>query len=107
MARPAACFPTNKDRFIKYVYVMHAGTNIIQPFYYWRDQITNIFLCTVQYILLSKYYLEERKWCNDNYMPSFKDQIELSTMSSTAPLLTVSALMAVGNKATKEARMGL
>lgn len=54
----------------------------------------------MQYILQSKYYLEEVTWCNKNYMPSFKDQVELSSMSAGAPVLTLAALMAVG--ATKE-----
>ncbi|CAL4987800.1 unnamed protein product [Urochloa decumbens] len=53
-----------------------------------------------EYILLSKYYLEEVKWCNKNYMPSFKEQVELSSMSSSAPVLTLAALMgAVGKEA--------
>ncbi|KXG28505.1 alpha-humulene synthase isoform X2 [Sorghum bicolor] len=54
-------------------------------------------------MLQSKYYLEEAKWCNEKYMPTFKDQIELSSLSSTIPVLTLAALMAAGNEATKEA----
>jgi hypothetical protein len=54
-------------------------------------------------MLQSKYYLEEAKWCNEKYMPNFKDQIELSSLSSTIPVLILAALMAVGNEATKEA----
>jgi hypothetical protein len=57
----------------------------------------------VQFMLLSKYYLEEAKWCNEKYMPNFKDQVELSSMSSAGPVLTLAALMAAGNEATKEA----
>ncbi|KAG0529963.1 hypothetical protein BDA96_05G143000 [Sorghum bicolor] len=55
------------------------------------------------FMLLSKYYLEEAKWCNEKYMPNFKDQVELSSMSSAGPVLTLAALMAAGNEATKEA----
>ncbi|WVZ51481.1 hypothetical protein U9M48_002626, partial [Paspalum notatum var. saurae] len=54
-------------------------------------------------ILQSKYYLEEAKWCNENYIPSFKAQLELSSMSSSIPVLTLAALMAAGSKATKKA----
>jgi hypothetical protein len=35
-------------------------------------------------------------------MPSFKDQVELSSMSAGAPVLTLAALMGVGKEATKE-----
>ncbi|KAG2562229.1 hypothetical protein PVAP13_8KG252604 [Panicum virgatum] len=53
--------------------------------------------------LLSKYYLEEAKWCNEKYIPSFKDQIEVSSMSSSIPVLALAALMAAGDEATNEA----
>ncbi|KAL6649980.1 hypothetical protein ACP70R_014204 [Stipagrostis hirtigluma subsp. patula] len=55
------------------------------------------------YMLLSKYYLQQAKWSNENYVPSFKDQADVSTMSSGAPMLAVVTLMAAGDKATKEA----
>jgi hypothetical protein len=35
-------------------------------------------------------------------MPSFKEQVELSSMTSTIPVLTLGALMGVGKEATKE-----
>jgi hypothetical protein len=54
-------------------------------------------------MLQSKYYLEEAKWCTEKYMPNFKDQVELSSLSSSIPVLTLAALMAAGNEATKEA----
>ncbi|KAJ1275673.1 hypothetical protein BS78_05G153900 [Paspalum vaginatum] len=54
------------------------------------------------FMLLSKYYLEEAKWCNENYMPCFKDQVELSIKSAAAPVLALSALMGMGNDATKD-----
>jgi hypothetical protein len=54
-------------------------------------------------MLQSKYYLEEAKWCNEKYMPNFKDQIELSSLTAAAPLLTLAALMGAGSEATKEA----
>jgi hypothetical protein len=53
-------------------------------------------------MLQSKYYLEEAKWCNEKYMPNFKDQIELSSLTAAAPLLTLAALMGAGSEATKE-----
>ena len=52
---------------------------------------------------MSKYYLEEAKWCNEKYIPSFKDQIEVSSMSSSIPVLALAALMAAGDEATNEA----
>ncbi|KAL6838251.1 hypothetical protein ACP4OV_031923 [Aristida adscensionis] len=55
------------------------------------------------YILQSKYYLQEAKWSNENYMPSFKDQVDVSSMSSAVPMLTLAALMAAGDQATEEA----
>ncbi|CAL4987828.1 unnamed protein product [Urochloa decumbens] len=55
------------------------------------------------YMFLSKYYLKEVQWCNENYMPSFKDQLDLSSLSSSIPVLTLAALMAVGDEVTKEA----
>jgi len=53
-------------------------------------------------VLLSKYYLLEAKWCKENYMPSFKDHLDLSTMTSAMPALTIAALMALGKQATKK-----
>ncbi|KAG8064346.1 hypothetical protein GUJ93_ZPchr0004g39480 [Zizania palustris] len=52
---------------------------------------------------LSTYYLEEAEWSHQDYKPSFKEQVELSTMSSTVPLLTVSAMLGSGETVTNEA----
>uniref|UniRef100_A0A0D9VU95 Terpene synthase n=1 Tax=Leersia perrieri TaxID=77586 RepID=A0A0D9VU95_9ORYZ len=44
--------------------------------------------------LSSEYFLREAKWSNDNYTPSFTEQLEVSIMSSY-PLLTPLVLMGV------------
>ncbi|KAL6593963.1 hypothetical protein ACP70R_048864 [Stipagrostis hirtigluma subsp. patula] len=54
------------------------------------------------YVLQSKYYPQEAKWSNENYMPSFKDQVDVSSMSSAVPMLILAALMQAGDKTTKE-----
>ncbi|WVZ89396.1 LOW QUALITY PROTEIN: hypothetical protein U9M48_035810 [Paspalum notatum var. saurae] len=56
----------------------------------------------VQFMLFSKYYLEEAKWCNENYMPFFKGQVELSIKTAGAPVLALAALMGMGNDATED-----
>ncbi|XP_040377952.1 eudesmanediol synthase-like [Oryza brachyantha] len=54
--------------------------------------------------LSSEYYLREAKWSNENYAPSFAEQLEVSSMSSY-PLLAPAMLMGVGDDgvATAEA----
>ncbi|WVZ89395.1 hypothetical protein U9M48_035810 [Paspalum notatum var. saurae] len=53
-------------------------------------------------MLFSTYYLEEAKWCNENYMPCFKDQVELSIKTAGEPVLALAALMAMDNDAMKD-----
>ncbi|KAG8064340.1 hypothetical protein GUJ93_ZPchr0004g39398 [Zizania palustris] len=52
---------------------------------------------------LSTYYLQEAEWSHQDYKPSFKEQVELSTMSSTVPLLSVSAMLGSYETVTNEA----
>ncbi|KAG8064350.1 hypothetical protein GUJ93_ZPchr0004g40336 [Zizania palustris] len=52
---------------------------------------------------LSTYYLQEAEWSHQDYKPSFKEQVELSTMSSTVPLLTVAGMLGSGEAVTNEA----
>uniref|UniRef100_A0A0E0KP66 Uncharacterized protein n=1 Tax=Oryza punctata TaxID=4537 RepID=A0A0E0KP66_ORYPU len=52
---------------------------------------------------LSAYYLQEAEWSYQNYNPSFEDQVALSTVTSTVPLLCVSTTVGRGDALTKEA----
>uniref|UniRef100_A0A0D9W3J8 Uncharacterized protein n=1 Tax=Leersia perrieri TaxID=77586 RepID=A0A0D9W3J8_9ORYZ len=52
---------------------------------------------------LSAYYLQEAEWSHENYKPSFKEQVALSTITSTVPLLCVSTTVGRGDALTKEA----
>ncbi|KAL5214353.1 hypothetical protein ABZP36_003505 [Zizania latifolia] len=52
---------------------------------------------------LSTYYLQEAEWLHQDYKPSFKEKVELSTMSSSVPLLCVGFLLGSGEAVTNEA----
>lgn len=47
----------------------------------------------MQYQLQSEYHLLEAQWTNDNYQPGFKEHEELSSLSSTLPMLILAGLM--------------
>ncbi|CAL4972950.1 unnamed protein product [Urochloa decumbens] len=51
----------------------------------------------------SKNYLQETKWFNENYIPSFKEHVDVTLMSTGVPFLFFVALMAAGQVVTKEA----
>ncbi|KAF8775212.1 hypothetical protein HU200_004612 [Digitaria exilis] len=50
----------------------------------------------------SKNYLQETKWFNDKYIPSLKEHVDVTLMSTGVPLLFFVALMAAGQVVTKE-----
>uniref|UniRef100_A0A0D3FIF8 Terpene synthase n=1 Tax=Oryza barthii TaxID=65489 RepID=A0A0D3FIF8_9ORYZ len=52
--------------------------------------------------LLSGYYLQEAEWFHHNYIPSFKEQIEVSVMSAGIQALSVCILVGMGNIVTEE-----
>uniref|UniRef100_J3LWV4 Terpene synthase n=1 Tax=Oryza brachyantha TaxID=4533 RepID=J3LWV4_ORYBR len=52
---------------------------------------------------LSHYYLMEAEWLHQNHMPSFQEQVTLSTNTSTAQLICVSTTIGRGDAVTKEA----
>ncbi|CAL5086497.1 unnamed protein product [Urochloa decumbens] len=53
---------------------------------------------------LSKYFLEEAKWSREKYAPSFKEHLQVSSMSSAFPTMAVVLLLDAGDDvATKEA----
>ncbi|CAL5083184.1 unnamed protein product [Urochloa decumbens] len=52
---------------------------------------------------LSKYFLEEAKWSREKYTPSFKEHLQVSSMSSVFPTMAVVLLLGAGDVATKEA----
>ncbi|CAL5062560.1 unnamed protein product [Urochloa decumbens] len=53
---------------------------------------------------LSKYFLEEAKWSKEKYTPSFKEHLQVSSMSSVFPTMAVVLLLGAGDDvATKEA----
>ncbi|KAL5214349.1 hypothetical protein ABZP36_003501, partial [Zizania latifolia] len=52
---------------------------------------------------LSTYYLQQAEWSHQDYKPSFKEQVKLSTMSLTVPLLSVGAMLGSGEAVTNEA----
>ncbi|KAL6649982.1 hypothetical protein ACP70R_014206 [Stipagrostis hirtigluma subsp. patula] len=90
----------------KYLQMLYLKT--LSTFHEFKDALEPNEKYRVSYVqkaykLLSKYYLQQAKWSNENYMPSFKDHVDVSTMSSGAPMLTVATLMVAGDKATKEA----
>lgn len=57
----------------------------------------------MQFQKLSAYYLQEAEWSYQNYNPSFEEQVALSTITSTVPLLCVSTTVGRGDALTKEA----
>uniref|UniRef100_A0A0E0HCB2 Terpene synthase n=2 Tax=Oryza nivara TaxID=4536 RepID=A0A0E0HCB2_ORYNI len=52
---------------------------------------------------LSTYYLQESEWSHQNHKPSFKEQMELSTMTAGGPLLCVCTTVGRDDTLTKEA----
>jgi hypothetical protein len=57
----------------------------------------------MQYQLQLEYYMQEAEWANRKYQPSFKEQEDLSTMSTGLPLLNIMALLGYdGAVATQE-----
>ncbi|CAN6290035.1 unnamed protein product [Urochloa humidicola] len=55
-----------------------------------------------QFKLQSKNYLQETKWFNENHIPSFKEHVDVTLMSTGVPFLFFVALMAAGKVVTKE-----
>ncbi|CAO2167172.1 unnamed protein product [Urochloa humidicola] len=51
----------------------------------------------------SKNYIQETTWFNKNYIPSFKEHVDVTLMSTGVPFLFFVALMAAGQVVTKEA----
>uniref|UniRef100_A0A0E0I863 Uncharacterized protein n=1 Tax=Oryza nivara TaxID=4536 RepID=A0A0E0I863_ORYNI len=52
---------------------------------------------------LSAYYLQEAEWSHQNYKPSFKEQVALSTLSSSMPLLCAITTVGQDDVVTREA----
>ncbi|CAN6225675.1 unnamed protein product [Urochloa humidicola] len=53
---------------------------------------------------VSNYFLEEAKWSREKYTPSFKEHLQVSSMSSVFPTMAVVLLLGAGDDvATKEA----
>uniref|UniRef100_A0A0E0L0B1 Terpene synthase n=1 Tax=Oryza punctata TaxID=4537 RepID=A0A0E0L0B1_ORYPU len=52
---------------------------------------------------LSAYYLQEVEWSHQNYKPSFKEQVTLSTLSSSMPLLCAITTVGRGDIVTRDA----
>ncbi|KAL6659804.1 hypothetical protein ACP70R_002633 [Stipagrostis hirtigluma subsp. patula] len=61
-----------------------------------------MFYAKKAYKLLSKYYLDEAEWSNENHEPNFKEHVEVSVMSSGYPTLAVMVLVGMGDMVTKE-----
>ncbi|PAN49532.1 hypothetical protein PAHAL_9G467700 [Panicum hallii] len=53
--------------------------------------------------LISKSYLQEAEWSHHKYIPSFKDHVNVSTISAGAQVMCVGSLVGMGDVATKEA----
>ncbi|KAK3139608.1 hypothetical protein QOZ80_5AG0386080 [Eleusine coracana subsp. coracana] len=52
---------------------------------------------------LSSHYFHEAEWFHNNYIPSFKEHIDVAVISSGAPMICVTSLVGMGDVATKEA----
>jgi len=48
----------------------------------------------------STYYLQEAEWLHKNHKPCFKDQMNLSSLSSAVPLLCVGMMLGMGDAVT-------
>lgn len=59
------------------------------------------FTC-VQFQTLSSYYHQEAEWLHNNHKPSFKEQVNVSSISAGAPMLCVAMMVGMGDEATKE-----
>ncbi|RLN42001.1 hypothetical protein C2845_PM01G14960 [Panicum miliaceum] len=53
--------------------------------------------------LISKSYLQEAEWSHHEYIPSFNDHVNVSTISAGAQVMCVGSLVGMGDVATKEA----
>ncbi|XP_020164709.2 tau-cadinol synthase-like [Aegilops tauschii subsp. strangulata] len=51
----------------------------------------------------SAYYLQEAEWVQQNHKPCFEDQVNLTSMSSAVPLLSVGMLAGMGEAITNAA----
>jgi len=63
----------------------------------------DLFLSSVQFQTLSKFYLQGAEWFHHNYMPTFKEKIEVSLMDSGSPFSVVALLVGMGDTVNKEA----
>ncbi|KAL6650290.1 hypothetical protein ACP70R_009215 [Stipagrostis hirtigluma subsp. patula] len=52
---------------------------------------------------LSRHYFQEAEWFHNGYMPSFQQHLNLSVITSGAPMLSVALLVGMGDVATKDA----
>ncbi|CAN6374620.1 unnamed protein product, partial [Urochloa humidicola] len=55
-----------------------------------------------EYQLQSRYSMEEAKWFNENYMPSFKERLDVSIKTSGLPLLFFTTLTGAGHVVNNE-----
>ncbi|KAG2551935.1 tau-cadinol synthase-like isoform X1 [Panicum virgatum] len=53
--------------------------------------------------LISKSYLQEAEWSHHEYIPSFKDHVNVSAISAGGQVMCVGSLVGMGDVATKEA----
>ncbi|KAM0881860.1 hypothetical protein ACQ4PT_032673 [Festuca glaucescens] len=51
----------------------------------------------------STYYLQEAEWLHQNHKPCFEDHVNLSSMSSAVPLLSVGMMVGMGDAITDSA----
>uniref|UniRef100_A0ACD5V367 Uncharacterized protein n=1 Tax=Avena sativa TaxID=4498 RepID=A0ACD5V367_AVESA len=67
------------------------------------DYKYRVAYCREAFQTLCKHYQQESEWFHSSYIPSFEDHQKNALMSSGIPLLSVSSLVGMGDKATKEA----
>jgi hypothetical protein len=51
----------------------------------------------------SAYYLQEAEWLEKNHKPCFEDQVNISSMSSAIPFLSVGMMLGMGDAITNVA----
>ena len=56
----------------------------------------------MQYQRQSEYYLQEAQWCHDKYQPTFEEHEDLSSSSTTLPMLILAGLMGYDGAVTSK-----
>lgn len=88
-------------------YLKKFYNKVLSGFKEFEDELADNEKYRIDYIkkafkTLSTYYFQEAEWCHNNHKPSFKEQVNVSSISSVVPMLCVAMMVGMGDEATKE-----